>query len=593
MVNREQIDQVRAGVDIVEVIREYVPSLKSAGRSVKGLCPFHSEKSASFHVHPEKGLYKCFGCGEAGDVIAFIVKMEQVGFSDALQMLADRAGIRLVRDVAAKPEVEGIREKLFRVLESARGLYEQQLWDERTGQAARAYLDGRGIREDTSRWFRLGYAASGGNAIFEQLVKKGFSIELCQQAGLASRSAAGRFYDPMFGRLVFPILDSFGHVIGFGGRVLPGKKSVLGGDDGDEGPKYLNSPDSPVFSKGKSLYGLFQAKSNILTARSVIILEGYMDVIGVHQGGVQTAVATLGTAFTRDHAKLLKRYADETIAFFDPDEAGQRAAMRSLEPMLQEGFFPRVVLTTDTGDPDEIIQEKGREYFESLLKAAPDFVDFALQNLMKGSDSGLQHRSAVGAQLVGLVSQSPNEILKSEWLSRIGKGLDLRTESLQKELGRSALAPQAPTRPPAAPKRRALPTAEEEYFQLLINHPGLPAFSLTADDFESERDRKLMDVLNEQRTRNKVSAAAAADELGDEHREWLLSLSTEDREYSEPAEREAQLALDVRLKRRRAKLEALKVRIQSGNATQQETADYLEILKQVKGSQARTAPLIS
>ena len=222
MVNREQIDQVRAGVDIVEVIREYVPSLKSAGRSVKGLCPFHSEKSASFHVHPEKGLYKCFGCGEAGDVIAFIVKMEQVGFSDALQMLADRAGIRLVRDVAAKPEIEGIREKLFRVLESARGLYEQQLWDGRTGQAARAYLDGRAIREDTSRWFRLGYASSGGNAIFEQLVKKGFSIELCQQAGLASRSAAGRFYDPMFGRLVFPILDSFGHVIGFGGRVLPG-----------------------------------------------------------------------------------------------------------------------------------------------------------------------------------------------------------------------------------------------------------------------------------------------------------------------------------------------------------------------------------
>ena len=593
MVNREQIDQVRAGVDIVEVIREYVPSLKSAGRSVKGLCPFHSEKSASFHVHPEKGLYKCFGCGEAGDVIAFIVKMEQVGFSDALQMLADRAGIRLERNVAAKPEVEGIREKLFRVLESARGLYEQQLWDERTGQVARAYLDGRGIREDTSRWFRLGFAASGGNAVFEQLVKKGFSIELCQQAGLASRSAAGRFYDPMFGRLVFPILDSFGHVIGFGGRVLPaGKRAVLGGDGStDEGPKYLNSPDSPVFSKGKSLYGLFQAKSNILAARSVIILEGYMDVIGVHQGGVQTAVATLGTAFTRDHAKLLKRYADETIAFFDPDEAGQKAAMRSLEPMLQEGFFPRVVLTADTGDPDEIIQEKGREYFESLIKAAPDFVDFALQNL-RGSESGLQHRSAVGAQLVGLVSQSPNEILKSEWLSRIGKGLDLRTESLQRELGRSTPVPQA-AKPFEAPKRKPLPNAEEEYFQLLINHPGLPGFSLGVDDFTSARDRKLMEILNEQRTRGKVSAAGAADELGDEHREWLLSLSTEDREYSEPAEREAQLALDVRLKRRREKLDALGERIRSGNATQQETADYLEVLKQVKGSQGRTAPLIS
>lgn len=563
--------------------------MKSAGRSLKGLCPFHSEKSASFHVHPEKGLFKCFGCGEAGDVFAFIVKMEQVGFSDALQLLADRAGIRLEREkTTAVPEPEGQREKLFRVLESARSLYEQQLWDERAGADARRYLDERGIREDTSRWFRLGYAASGGGAAFEQLVKKGFSIELCQQAGLAARSASGRFYDPMFGRLVFPILDGFGHVIGFGGRTLPaGKKPLLGGDVPDGGPKYLNSPDSPVFSKGKSLYGLFEAKTSILASRRAVILEGYMDVIGVHQGGVQNAVATLGTAFTRDHAKILKRYADEAVAFFDPDEAGRRAAMRSIEPLLQEGFFPRVLITTGTQDPDELIQEKGRDHVEALINEAPDFVDFAIATLKEEAGENLQQRSAAASQLVTLISQSPNEIMKAEWLARVAKGLNLRVESLEREFsrnGRPGVAP-APTlsRPVGS---RVMPTAEEEYFQLVVNHHDLNAVTLTAADFATPREKLLMTKLTELKAAGKMSVAALHEDFEGSDRDWVLSLLTEEREFPEPVFREAQLAQSIRMKRLRERLDGLSAKIRQGAADGNDLAEHKELLRRVKGSKS-------
>ena len=585
MAGREQIDQVREGVDIVEVIREYVPSLKSAGRSVKGLCPFHSERTASFHVHPEKALFKCFGCGEAGDIFAFVMKMEQVGFGDALQMLADKAGIQIERKKDEKPEPEGQREKLFRVLESARTIYEQQLWDDRLGADARKYLDERGIREDTSRWFRLGFAASGGGAVFEQLVKKGFSIELCQTAGLATRSAAGRFYDPMFGRLVFPIVDSFGHVIGFGGRVLPvGKKPLLGGDEGGEGPKYLNSPDSPVFSKGKSLYGLYQAKTNILQSRRVVILEGYMDVIGVHQGGVQNAVATLGTAFTRDHAKMLRRYADETVAFFDPDEAGQRAAMKSIEPMLQEGFFTRVMVSHDTQDPDELILSKGRDHVEGLINAAPDFVDFAIAYLKAQSGDGLQQRSAAAAQLLALISQSPNEIMKSEWIARVARELNLRVESLERELKRTAPPPVAERperlmRPVAA---RTLPTAEEEYFQLVVSCPELTALSLTSEDFLVPREKLLMQRLLEQKAAGKISVAAMYEEFEGADRDWVLSLSTQDREITEPVAKEADMARKIRWKRVLERKDHLAERNRRGEAGLDEMMELKNLQRQAQ-----------
>jgi DNA primase len=589
MASREQIEQIRSSIDIVELIREYVPSLKSSGRSVKGLCPFHSERTPSFHVHGEKGMFKCFGCGESGDAIAFLSKMEQLSFIEALQVLADRAGVRLER---AKPqeqrEPEGIKDKLYRVLEDAKYLYEERLWDERIGEEGRSYLNERRITDETAEKFHLGFAAGG--AVFEALVKKGFAIELLQQAGLVVRSAAGKFYDPMFGRLIFPIHDSFGHVIGFGGRVLPKtqKKSLLGGDDAgaDEGPKYLNSPETPVFSKGKSLYGLMQAKSEILMQRRVVIMEGYMDVIGVHQAGMTNAVATLGTAFTRDHAKVIKRYATEVTAFFDPDEAGQRAAVRSIEPMLQEDLFPKVVVADSDLDPDEIAQEKGLEHLNQLVQNAPDFLDYSVLALGATKESSLQRKSEIARQVMGMINQSPNPILKSEWTSRLANALGLRAESLMSAGSGVKNAPISTPVRPARPYRMTLPTAEEELLHLLIaDARGFDWIGLEEQDFSIDRCRRVFEILRRQHgSTGKISVPALCDEVEEADRDWILRLSMEERDITEVEERFRQLASDVIEIRDRKRLQELSQKLKSGGASADDHEQYKDLLKRLKGS---------
>ncbi len=564
------------------------------GRSVKGLCPFHNERTPSFHVQPEKGFFKCFGCGEAGDVITFLSKMEQAGFSETVEKLAERAGIRLKKSAPAeRSEPEGQREKIFRLLEAAVSFYQEQLWEGKSGNAALRYLEERGVREETAEAFQLGFAPAMGLNAFEVLVKRGFPIELCQQAGLAVRSQGGRFYDPLMGRLIFPIFDNFGHAVGFGGRVLPvGKRTVLQSEaSGEEGPKYLNSPETPVFSKGRLLYGLHQAKPNILASRRVLILEGYMDVIGVHQGGVNYAVATLGTALTLEHARLLRRYAEEAVAFFDADEAGRKAAHRGLEPLLQNGLFPRVVLSGETADPDEIIREKGREFLEKLVAEAPDFVDYLLQTSGVGKESSLQDRVRLAGELVGLIAKSPQEILSSEWTARTAQSLGLRRESLAGEFEKrrrsSGGVPEG--RPARPPQTRALPQAEEEYLGLLLNKPELLSdAALCEADFAEARHKKLFRLLKEQWLKSgKLSLPTLADQMAAEEREWFLTMSTEEREFPEAAEREEDLAASVRRKRDKERLALLSQKLKSGAATADEFEEYKELNKRVKGSKTK------
>lgn len=590
MASREQIEQIRSSVDIVELIREYVPSLKSSGRSVKGLCPFHSERTPSFHVQGEKGIFKCFGCGESGDAIAFLSKMEQLSFMEALQILADRSGIRLERTRPEQQrEPEGVKDKLYRVLEDAAHLYEERLWDERIGVDARNYLAERHVTDETAEKFHLGFASGVG--VFETLVKKGFAIELCQQAGLVVRSAAGKFYDPMFGRLIFPIHDGFGHVIGFGGRVLPKqqKKSLLAGNDSDsdEGPKYLNSPETPVFSKGKSLYGLLQAKSEILAQRRAVIMEGYMDVIGVHQAGLTNAVATLGTAFTRDHAKIIKRYAAEVSAFFDPDEAGQRAAVRSIEPMLQESLFPRVVVTGDTLDPDEIAQEKGLAHLNQLINIAPDFLDYSLQALGGNKDVPLQRKSEIARQIMAMIAQSPDTILKSEWTSRLANALGLKADSLGGVVvTKTDVAMSTPVVKTFRQKSMTLPTAEEELLHLLINDSrGFGWIQVDEQDFAIERCRRVFAMLRTQhQATGKISVPAICDEIDMHDRDWFMKLSMEEREIDEVEERFAQLSRNVREVRDRKRLQELSTRLKNGQASADDHELYKDLLKKLKGS---------
>ncbi|MFN0117752.1 MAG: DNA primase [Elusimicrobiota bacterium] len=597
MYSRDQIDKVRSTVDIVEVIRPYVPSLKASGRSVKGLCPFHGEKTPSFHVHPEKGLFKCFGCGESGDAIGFLVKLEQVSFTDALEKLATDVGIVLQKENSQQVKSEeGIREKIFRVLEAARIFYEDQLWDPQVGGEAKKYLESRGITENTIREFNLGYAPSGSSSAFESLIKKGFSIELCQKAGLLVRSQAGRFYDPMFGRVIFPIFDSFGHTIGFGGRILPESKKKLPGfdapsEEGESGPKYLNSPETPVFSKGKSLYGLKQSKGAILTARKAILLEGYMDVVGVYQGGVQNVVATLGTALTKDHAKLLKRYVNETISFFDPDQAGKTAAIRGIPPLLEEEIFPKIVRTFEVNDPDEIILEKGVEYFQNLVDQSPDFVDYLIQNLDGSSALSLQQKAEFGKQVIELVSHSKNEILKNEWISRVSRFMGVNESSLKSEMGRqkgfSSTSPKVIEKKYV--NKKFLPTAEEELLQLLMS--GVEMWinlEVAAEDFQGARTKALFELLLKQMNENgRINVPGLYDGISEEEKNWLLELTLEEKYFDEPLERRNQLVKSILMARDRKRLGELSQLLAHGKMLDADRQLYSDLLKRTKGSTPR------
>lgn len=592
MFSREQIDQVRSSADIVSTIRDYVPSLQISGRSVKGLCPFHSERTPSFHVHPEKGVFKCFGCGEAGDVIAFVSKIEGLSFSEALEKLAGQLGIPLKREKSSHArEPESARQQILRALEAAKGLYKEQLWQARTGDAARAYLRQRRITDETAQRFELGVAPSSGDSIFEALVKKGYSIEICQQAGLVARSNQGRYYDPLFGRLIFPIVDMFGHVVGFGGRVLPlSRKPMFQEETRDEGPKYINSPETPVFSKGKLLYGLNHAKNTVLSSKKVMILEGYMDVIGTHQAGVTYGVATLGTALTRDHAKLLKRYTTDVVCFFDADQAGQKAAVRGLEPLLQEDMFPRLVLTDETADPDELINEKGVRFFEDLVCAAPDFVDYILDRAGRRGALGLQEKASLGGQLLKLIGCSPNEILKGEWTKRVASRLGLNLEALQKEQAKqSAPRPWEKTATPAVsnkPKERYIPSIEEEYIQLLIHVPTtFEETGLAEEDFLDKRIQTLLGLIHNQiRSKGAVSIPALLDDAKDLDREWLMRLLFEEKDFVDPFERKEHLVKSIKLNKERNRLTLLSQTVAAGRATDSEREEYKDLLKKVKGS---------
>ncbi|OVE77459.1 DNA primase [bacterium F11] len=594
MYSRDQIQQVRSALDIVEVIRDYVPSLKAAGRSIRGLCPFHQEKTPSFHVHQEKGFYKCFGCGESGDVIHFFSQIEQIGFSEAIEKLAGRVGIALKKEVSsAKREEESVKEKLYRLLEVALSFYEEQLQSDRVGLPARSYLKERGIKEETVHQFRLGYAPPTGFSCFEFLVKKGFSIDLCHKAGVVSRSQTGRYYDPLYGRLIFPIFDHFGHGVGFGGRILPSTKKPLLGEEADTdtgAPKYINSPDTPLFSKGRLLYGLLQAKSHVMADRRVLILEGYMDVIGAHQGGFPLAVATLGTALTRDHAKMIKRYADEVVAFFDPDEAGQRAALRGLEPLLQESLFPRLVQSEEALDPDEVILQKGKEAFHGLIENASDFVEHLLRMGMKKGSLSLQEKSKLAQQILQIVSHSSNEVLKSEWTHRVAQALTLDPSALESERKKvRGLAPKE-TVPGGPGKKREirlrLPTAEEECLQLLMNVPeAWNDLSLDAVDFKEERLRVVFGLLEKQMAnKGKVEPPAIYDALPVEEKEWFLQLSTEEIDFEDPLQRRDQLIRDIRIMQEKKKLAVLSAQVARGEASSQQREEYRYLLRQIKGS---------
>lgn len=358
------IQRVLDAVDIVDLVSEYL-TLKRAGATFKGLCPFHQEKTPSFNVNPERRSFKCFGCGKGGTAIGFVMEAEGLAFPQAVRRLAERAGIPVPEEDAREPEARTLEERLQTANLAALDFFRRalQIQAHRPGPVA-DYLARRGLDAETQERFLLGWAGGEWQALLDHGLSLGFGEDLLVQAGLCLRSETGRAYDRYRGRLIFPIRSVSGTVAGFGGRVI--------GDEPDQ-PKYINSPETPLYHKGRTLYGLFENKQDIRRERTAVLVEGYMDLIGLWRAGVRHVAATLGTALTTDQALLLKRFADRVIFLYDGDAAGQSAMARGAASLLGAGLDLRVCRLPDGEDPDDLARRAGPEGVRRLLDEAEDY----------------------------------------------------------------------------------------------------------------------------------------------------------------------------------------------------------------------------
>lgn len=419
------IENVRAQSDIVSVIAGYV-SLHKRGKNFWGCCPFHHEKTPSFSVSPEKGFFYCFGCHTGGNVFNFVMKIENIAFLEAVKLLARRSNIPFPEKHKTPAEMAKEHEtaQLFKALELAKNFFQACLVKTSFGTQARNYLVKRGISKDLMEKFQLGYAPPLWDKLLNALTERGFEIDTLAKAGLiVKRTSGDGYYDRFRDRIMYPISDIRGRIIGFGGRVL------------NEGqPKYLNSPETEIFNKRNTLYGLDKAYHSIRSLGNVIVVEGYMDVISLHSVGITNAVASLGTAFSVEQARTLRHYAQEIYFAYDSDAAGQNATLRALSTVRAMGIPIKVITIPDGKDPDEFIRKHGRESFDVILKEAISLLDFQLQFALRNHDiSTLEGKVAVVSQVVPILSDVDNAVEVNYYITHLSKLLSIDESAILSE----------------------------------------------------------------------------------------------------------------------------------------------------------------
>lgn len=451
--NSSLIEKIKDSVDILELIKEYVPAVKRAGRTYKACCPFHQEKTPSFSISPDKGFFYCFGCQAGGDVFEFLMKMENLSFNEAARRLAERAGIQW-KEEEYMSEQEKSRLNDYKLMSSAKDFYRRQLNSER-GSAARIYLEDRGISEETAEKFQLGLSLFDG--LVRAAVKNGYNLQDLKKLGLASFAAGTDYFK---NRLMFPIFNHRGDCVAFGGRIL-----------GEGQPKYLNSPETPLFSKSRVLYALNYAGPAIRKEGKVILLEGYMDVIACHQAGVMNCVAPLGTSFTPEHAKLIKRYTDTAVVLFDPDQAGIKASLRAALILVESGVYVKVASLTDGLDPDEYIQEYGLDSFNKVINEARDIINFRLDCILKGAQSiSPKDRADITAELIEIIQKQPDQIIRNEWALIASNRLGIQPEIIINKLKKTPTA-NTTQKPSLKKEKDNTPQSELDLIKLLLKYP--------------------------------------------------------------------------------------------------------------------------
>jgi len=427
----DKIEEVKRKADIVDLVSEYV-TLKKGGKNLLGLCPFHKEKTPSFTVNRDKQIFYCFGCGEGGNILTFLMKMSDMSFPEAVRHLAGKTGVVIPERVLTRQEKESssIRNEVSRVNKMAAAYFSKNLFSQ-AGKEARDYLKKRGLQDDVIKEFGLGYALDGWRNLRDYFEKAGLSLKLVEQSGLVIPKAngGGSFYDRFRGRLIFPIEDVGGNVIAFGGRLI-----------GEGEPKYLNTSESPVYIKGRNLYGLNRTKEDIRKKGYVILVEGYFDLITLWASGVRNVIATLGTALTRDHVDLMRRYTSHVVAVFDPDEAGKKALTRSIELFLSGNMHANGVVLPQGYDPDQYLRAHGQESFMEIVDGAQSLVDYYIENVI-GRVATFEEKKAALRDAVSFIIHIDNIKERDLFIKRVSEKLGLDQELLTKDVNLALKAP--------------------------------------------------------------------------------------------------------------------------------------------------------
>lgn len=510
----EIIEEVRMKNDIVDVISDYV-KLQKKGSSYFGLCPFHNEKSPSFSVSPGKQMYYCFGCGAGGNVFTFIMEYENYTFVEALKYLAGRAGVTLPEAEYSKEAraAADLRTTLLEIQKKAAGFYYYQLRQD-TGKQGMAYLKGRELSDETIHKFGLGCSPKYSGALYQYLKSKGYSDEHLKESGLFNIDERRGMQDKFWNRVMFPIMDVNNRVIGFGGRVM-----------GDAKPKYLNSPETKIFDKSRNLYGLNIAR----TSRKpyLIVCEGYMDVIAMHQAGFTNAVASLGTALTSGHASLMRRYTKEVLLTYDSDEAGQKAALRGIPILKAAGIRPRVVNLAPYKDPDEFIKAEGKEAFEKRLDEAANAFLFEVKVLEKQYDlSDPEGKTEFFRKTARKLLEFPEELERNNYMESLSRIYHIKFEDLRKMVNNMALggASTDVSKKPEARSRKkenkedAGRTAQKLMLTWLASYPAMfdtIAGYITPADFTTPLYHQVAELVFAQHEEGEVNPAKLLNQFSD------------------------------------------------------------------------------
>ncbi len=468
-VSEHQIEEIRRRADIVEVVGRVVP-LRRAGRAQVGLCPFHQEKTPSFHVNPDRQIFKCFGCGKGGDVVKFVMEYHGVEFVEALRLLADQAGIQIQFEIGGSEEPKGLREQLFAINAFAADWFRRALIDEHAGAIAREYLHRRGVDPEMSRRFGLGFAPDSWDDLADALRAKGFTAERAADAGVLVKSDKGTYYARFRGRLMFPIRNTAGKVIAFSGRTL-----IAG-----EKAKYINSSESRIFTKGQNFYGLDLAVDGIRRANRAILCEGNLDVIMLHQYGFTESLAALGTALTEEHVRRLLRSTNNVFLVFDADEAGQKAMERAMDLFANTDVEPRCVILSAGDDPDSFLRREGADAFAARVAAAPTVIEFVVNRAFAAQTADATGRAKAVNALVPALARIHNAVLQSTWIRQVAERARVSEAAIRHEM-RTLRRPRPEAAGASRPDTRETPRADAEkgILKLMINHPR---FAFTFDE---------------------------------------------------------------------------------------------------------------